>query len=70
MDTPYSYQFDVWGIPTPRLAHSGKLPRGLTLTRNGALSGTPTTPGTFAFTITGKNKLGSSSEDVSLTISP
>lgn len=30
---------------------SGSLPTGLTLSSSGALSGTPTTPGTYAFTV-------------------
>jgi len=48
---------------------SGTLPAGLTLASNGALSGTPTTPGTFAFTVTGRDANGNSgTRNYSVTI--
>ena len=37
---------------------AGALPNGLTLNANGTLSGTPTTAGTFAFTVTGTDANG------------
>ena len=50
---PYSFTFQSNGGITPinwTLA-SGKLPAGLSLNSNGKLSGTPTTTGSFTFTI-------------------
>ena len=35
---------------------SGQLPPGLTLSSDGILSGTPTTPGLFTFTLSAKGR--------------
>ena len=52
---PYSFSFAAtggiapysWSVP----AGCGSLPTGLTLSSSGVLSGTPTAPGSFSFTI-------------------
>ena len=50
---PYSFTFHSNGGITPIswTLSSGQLPAGLTLNSNGALSGTPTAAGNFAFTV-------------------
>ena len=47
---------------------NGSLPAGLTLNENGVISGTPTTAGTFKFTVTATNIYDSDSKELSLTI--
>ncbi len=49
--TPYSFQFSAHsGCPPYRYAIlSGSLPPGLTLSSEGVISGTPTTPGSYSF---------------------
>ena len=50
---------------------SGSLPPGLTLGTGGVLTGTPTTAGTYVFTVTATDKVGASgSQPYVLTISP
>ena len=50
---------------------SGAVPDGLTLSQSGALSGTPTTPGTFVFTVTATDANGcSGSQGYSIKIDP
>ncbi|QIK61952.1 hypothetical protein G7068_01065 [Leucobacter viscericola] len=52
----YSYSFDVSGPPMPTVSvTAGALPDGLTLSTDGVLSGTPTAPGTYTFTLTASN---------------
>jgi RHS repeat-associated protein len=58
VDASYSYGFSAEGSPAPTYTvASGALPDGLTLTSgsNGNLSGFPTTPGTFTFTVAASN---------------
>lgn len=52
--TAYSASITVIGSPTPTVAYTGTLPPGLTFV-NGVLSGTPTTAGTYTFTVTATN---------------
>jgi lysophospholipase L1-like esterase len=66
----YNFQFELSGIPAPRVSHMSKLPKGLKLTHGGLLYGTPKAAGTVAFTVRAKNKAGSVSEPVSLSVSP
>ncbi len=58
--TPYSHQFTMAThlspAPTFRLV-SGTLPPGLSLSPSGRLSGTPTAPGTYEFTVSAANAL-------------
>ena len=51
---PYSFQFETTPQqPSPEyLVTSGRLPDGLTLSPSGELSGTPTTAGSYTFTVT------------------
>ncbi|HWI31157.1 MAG TPA: ice-binding family protein [Microbacterium sp.] len=54
--TPYSHTITASGTPAPTFVESGALPPGLSLEETtGLLSGTPTTPGTFEFTVTAAN---------------
>lgn len=62
----YSYRYGLTGKPTPTTAVTdGALPPGLTLSTDGLLYGTPSTPGTYTFTVTGSN--GGLSPDASIT---
>ncbi len=47
VNTSYSYQFAVSGVPNVTVRHRGALPRGLTLGHTGLLAGTPTLPGNY-----------------------
>ena len=66
---PYAYQFAVGGIPAVTVKRSGSLPKGLTLSRSGLLSGTPTKAGTFPLDLTARNTGGSASLDVTVVVS-
>jgi uncharacterized delta-60 repeat protein len=74
--TPYSDQLAATGFPTPTYAvTSGALPTGVTLDANtGAIAGTPTVGGAFAFTITASNGIGSAhsfgSKTITVTAAP
>lgn len=52
---PYTYPFTVTGAGAIVTVPAGALPPGLTLSPVGVLSGTPTAPGEFAFTLTASN---------------
>ncbi|MFC0550253.1 hypothetical protein ACFFHJ_05090 [Planotetraspora thailandica] len=55
----YSYHFAVTGWPTPKIALvSGALPPGLKLATDGTLSGTPSQGGTYQFTLSATNGVG------------
>ena len=57
--TAYGYTFTASGSPTPTfLVSGGALPDGLALSSDGTLSGTPTTGGTFDFSVRAKNTVG------------
>ena len=47
---------------------SGALPNGLTLTPGGVITGTPTTVGTFNFTVKATNSLGNDTKDLGITV--
>jgi hypothetical protein len=68
----FSFTFTAIGYPVPGVTHSGTV-RGLMFknTANGTatLSGTPTTAGTYALTITAKNSVGSATQAFILTVS-
>ncbi|MGG7101554.1 putative Ig domain-containing protein [Rhodococcus sp. 24CO] len=55
--TALTHLFATTGNPAPTLTATG-LPTGLTLSETGALTGTPTTEGSFPFTITATNGIG------------
>ncbi|WP_308797493.1 hypothetical protein [Agromyces silvae] len=54
---PYSFGYTVTGTPAPTVAllAGTSLPPGLTLSAAGVISGTPTTAGTFSFTVEASN---------------
>lgn len=71
--TAYSYTVTATGSPAPTFSvSSGALPPGLTLdTTTGAITGTPTTPGTYVFSITADNGTPPTSVvQYSVTIAP
>jgi hypothetical protein len=71
VNAAYSFTFILGGAPQPFTAEtSGPLPPGLTLSNDGTLSGTPTTAGTYAFTVSATNVLyfPSASDNVSVTV--
>jgi len=54
-----SFTYTLSGSPAPTTSvTAGTLPPGLTLGRNGSLSGTPTTKGSYTFTVTASNGNG------------
>jgi YVTN family beta-propeller protein len=69
--TGYWYQFTITGSPTPTVASSSPLPPGLTLTSDGLLSGIPSAPGTYQFTVAATNGFGPPAyEPVTMTVLP
>ncbi|HLX65074.1 MAG TPA: putative Ig domain-containing protein, partial [Planctomycetota bacterium] len=69
---PYSFTYMGVGSPAPTYSvSSGALPDGLMLDPNsGALTGTPTTAGTFSGVVTLSNSAGSATQNFSITINP
>jgi hypothetical protein len=66
---PYSFGFTVGGSPSPVVSKvSGTLPPGLTLNANGAVTGTPTTAGTYAFTVGATNQYFSAQVQATITV--
>lgn len=55
------------GTPTPKISESGTLPNGVSFS-NSALTGTPTTTGTFPLTFTATNSVGKATQDFTLTV--
>ena len=68
--TAYSYTFAATGTPTPLYSvASGTLPGGLSLDpTSGVLSGTPTTAGTFSFTVQAANGVSPPAVSPTLTV--
>ena len=58
------------GVTTTYAVTTGSLPAGLTLNADGTLTGTPTTPGVYAFTITATNGTRTATANVSYTVTP
>jgi GH25 family lysozyme M1 (1,4-beta-N-acetylmuramidase) len=58
--TPYTYRFRASGVPTPTYAVAGgALPPGVTLNpTTGALTGEPTNPGSYNFSVRASNGVG------------
>ncbi|QIM15671.1 hypothetical protein G7067_03365 [Leucobacter insecticola] len=54
--TAYSFDFTVTGTPAPTvILESGTMPPGLTINAAGTISGTPTTAGSYPFTVKAAN---------------
>ena len=63
------HQMTAIGSPTSTYSKtSGTLPPGLTLSSAGALTGTPTSPGLYTFTITADNGFGTDAETYTIHI--
>ena len=70
--TAYSYSFAASGNPSPTFSvTSGSLPPGLSLgATSGILSGTPSGPGSFTFTVSASNGVSpAASQPLSITVS-
>lgn len=68
---PYSFTFTTTGLPASTItAPTVALPPGLTLSPAGVLSGTPTTAGSYPFTLTADNGNGTATENVVLVVRP
>lgn len=67
---PYSYAVQATGSPAPAFSvSSGSLPPGLQLDpATGVISGTPTAPGSYVFTISAGNTAGTATQDVTVAI--
>jgi hypothetical protein len=71
--TAYTHTFTASGSPAPTFTvTSGSLPPGLNpLAAGGALTGTPTTPGTYMFTVTANNGvMPNATQNASIIIAP
>ncbi|TCB95599.1 hypothetical protein E0H26_19250 [Micromonospora zingiberis] len=69
VDRPYSFRFTAEGDSDIEFAvASGLLPEGLTLARDGLLSGTPGVAGTFAFTVRAAGTATSATQRVALIV--
>jgi hypothetical protein len=67
--TPYIHTVVTTGTPTPTVALTeGELPAGLTITPEGVISGTPTTPGTTTFTVTASSTAGSVTDTYTIVV--
>jgi hypothetical protein len=68
--TPYRFQPEVAGAPAPTVTlGAGALPDGLTLDAStGLVSGTPTTPGEYRFTLVATNGIGPGATAFEVTI--
>jgi hypothetical protein len=58
------------GVTSTYSISSGSLPAGLTLNADGTITGNPTTPGVFAFTVTATNGTRIASSAVNYTVTP
>ena len=64
-----SYTFRASGDPAPTFEASGDLPSGLTLnSATGVLSGTPTAAGSYTFTVSASNGVGSAATTAAITV--
>lgn len=69
VNTPYSALLAAKGdAPITWRVSSGDLPTGLSLGENGLISGTPKAEGKFTFTVTATNRVGSSSQTLSIQV--
>ena len=63
-----SFQVVAAGYPAAEFTTAGPLPAGITLSRSGLLSGVPTAPGVFPFTIRADNGTTSATQAFTLTV--
>ena len=67
----YSSRFVITGAPPATVTLiSGEVPPGLTLGSDGTLVGTPTTAGTFEFTVEAVNPVGIDFANATVTVAP
>jgi hypothetical protein len=67
--TSYSQTLRASGdAPITWSLESGALPAGLNLLRSGTISGTPTTAGTYSFSVKASNSAGNDTKSLSITI--
>jgi PKD repeat protein len=67
--TEGSFTVTATGIPSPMMRKTGTLPNGVTL-KNGVLSGTATTTGSFPISFTATNSVRSFLQNFTLTVNP
>jgi len=67
-----SFTYKATGAPTPTFGvASGELPAGMTLTREGVLSGTPSQTGSYTATISAGNGVGSAAtQELKIAVQP
>ena len=69
VNTSYSATLTAVGdTPITWSIENGNLPNGLSLSPNGVIAGTPTTEGTFTFTVKATNNIGSDTKKLEITI--
>ena len=67
--TAYSFTYTASGSPAPTFTvTAGGLPTGLSLSTAGAITGTPTTAGTFSGTVTASNTAGTTTQNFSISV--
>lgn len=67
--TAFSADLAATGRPAPTFSvTAGSLPPGLTLSSGGRLAGTPTTGGTYTFTVRATNVLGTATQATTMTV--
>ncbi|MBQ3399270.1 MAG: putative Ig domain-containing protein [Synergistaceae bacterium] len=70
-ETAYTAQLEATGdTPITWSVYSGSMPAGLSFSGSGAISGTPTTAGTYIFTVKAANSAGENTKTFTLEISP
>jgi len=62
----FSFLVTATGYPAPTLTEAGALPKGVSFSSGGLLSGTPQSAGTYAITITATNAAGSVTQSFTL----
>jgi serine protease len=63
-----SVSMSATGFPTPSFSVVGSLPPGVSLTSTGHLSGVPTAPGVYSFSVKASNAAGSVTKAYTLTV--
>jgi uncharacterized repeat protein (TIGR01451 family) len=63
----FSFQVVATGYPAPTFSEKGALPKGVSFSSGGTLSGTPQSAGTYVVTITATNAAGTVQQSLTLT---